>query len=128
MFGWFGRSSGRRTESEQRTRLTPEAKWVLECEGDLLCATDDKGAVRQLPKSELNGVIIETNDSGPWGADVWWLLFGRDDRVAIAYPQGATGEDVMLNYLTSLPGFDHTKMIDAMRSTTNAVFPVWRRS
>ena len=36
--------------------------------------------------------MIETNDSGPFGADVWWLLFGADDRIAVAFPQGATGE------------------------------------
>ena len=121
MFGWFGR------KHDKAKRLMPEAKWILDCEGDVLRATDDKQNVKQLAKADLTGVIVETNDSGPWGADVWWLLFGPDDRTAVAYPQGATGEDAMLNYLMALPGFDNEKMTEAMRSTDNAVFPVWRR-
>jgi hypothetical protein len=121
MFGWFAR------KPEKAKRLMPEGKWFLECEGDVLRAVDDKQGVKQLAKSDLTGVIIETNDTGPWGADVWWLLFGPSDQVAVAYPQGATGEDAMLTYLMSLPGFDSEKMTEAMRSTRNAVFPVWRR-
>ena len=122
MFGWFAR------KRDKTKRLMPEAKWIVECEGgDVLRATDDKQNAKQLAKSDLTGVIVETNDSGPWGADVWWLFFGPDDRVAVAYPQGATGEDAMLNYLMALPGFDNEKMAEAMRSTDNAVFPVWRR-
>jgi hypothetical protein len=77
--------------------------------------------------SDLSGVMIETNDSGPFGPDVWWLLFGADDRLACAFPQGAVGEQVVVNSLLGLPGFDHEAMIMAMGSTSNAVFPVWRR-
>lgn len=104
-----------------------ESEWLVECGADVLRVTDAKQDVRQLAKSDLSGVVIETNDSGPWGADVWWLLFGVDDKVALAYPQGATDEDETLAYLMSLPGFDHEKMVEAMSSTGNAVFPVWRR-
>lgn len=121
MVRWFFR------RHEKTKPLTPEGKWVVECGGDALRATDVKQTTMQVAKSDLTGVIIETNDSGPWGADVWWLLFGPDDQVAVAYPQGATGEDAMLSYLMSLPGFDHAKMADAMGSTENAAFPVWRR-
>jgi len=80
----------------------------------------------ELRKIDLGGVIIETNDSGPWGADVWWLLFGSDDKVAVAFPQGASGEKAVVDYLIALPGFDHGAMIDAMQSADNNVFPVWR--
>ncbi len=76
--------------------------------------------------SELRGVIIETDDSGPWGADLWWLLFGADDRVAVAFPGGATGEQVVIDRLMALPGFDFETMTRAMGSTEVAVFPVWR--
>lgn len=105
----------------------PESKWLVECGEATLRVTDGKGATKTLEKTDLTGVIIETNDTGPWGADVWWLLFGPEDRVSIAYPQGAMGEDAMLDYLTLLQGFDFAKMTDAMRSTGNAEFPVWRR-
>ena len=119
MFGWL----------KKRPKVPqPEARWTVTIDGDAIRATDEAGIAKEVLKGDLSGVIIETNDSGPWGADVWWLLFGADDRVALAYPQGATGEAVLLDYLGALPGFDHAAMIEAMRSTDDAVFPVWRRT
>lgn len=78
-------------------------------------------------KASLAGVMIETNDSGPWGADVWWLMFDENDQLACAFPQGATGESDAIDFFMQLGGFDNEAMIAAMGSTDNAVFPVWRR-
>jgi hypothetical protein len=75
----------------------------------------------------MAGVAFETNDTGPWGADVWWLLFGSDEQLAGVFPQGATGESSALDYLMILPGFDHEQLTKAMCSTANAVFPVWTK-
>ena len=103
-----------------------EAGYIVSLDGERIGVTDPKGEATTLALADLNGVMIETNDSGPFGADVWWLLFGADDRMAVAFPQGADGEEEAINWLTGLPGFDHEAMIMAMGSTTNAVFPVWR--
>jgi hypothetical protein len=119
VFGWFKR---------RRTELQPEAKWSIAVNDDAIQVTDHAGVSKSLPRNQLAGVIIETNDSGPWGADLWWLLFGKDDQLACAFPQGASGEGPMIDYLVGLPGFDHGEMIKAMGSTENAVFPVWRQS
>src|SRR5689334_17648014 len=108
-------------------RTEPESLWTVEVDEDTIKVTDHNGAASVLPKAELSGVIIETNDSGPWGADVWWLLFGVNDQLACAFPQGATNENDAIDYLLALPGFDHGEMINAMRSPDNASFPVWRR-
>jgi hypothetical protein len=101
---------------------------VVAVDDDAIRVTDEAGACRAVAKSELAGVAIETNDSGPWGADVWWLLFGAEDELACAFPLGATGEEESVDYLTALPGFDHAEMVKAMGSTGNMLFPVWRRS
>lgn len=90
--------------------------------------TDDRGQTRSVVTDDLSGVAIETNDSGPWGADVWWLLFGVNDQLVCAYPQGATGEQAVIDLLMALPSFDHSEMSRAMCSTGNATFPVWRGS
>lgn len=119
MFDWL---KGKRKVTQ------PEARWNIGIEEAAIVVTDDAGTRRRIGKDDLSGVIIETNDSGPWGADVWWLLFGADDRVACAFPQGATGETLVIELLVGLPGFDHGEMVKAMQSTDNAVFPVWRRS
>ena len=105
-----------------------EAAYVVSVEGDSISVADPKGGEAALALKDLSGVMIETNDSGPFGADVWWLLFGADDRIGVAFPQGATGEQAAIDWLTVLPGFDHDAMIMAMGSTANAVFPLWRRA
>ncbi|MBB6254068.1 hypothetical protein [Nitrospirillum iridis] len=120
MFGWFKRK-------RKPVRLMPEALWVVSIESDLIQVTDDKGAVKSITKAELSGIVIETNDSGPAGCDVWWLLFGEEEKIACFYPQGATGENAALDYFMALPSFNHDEMIQAMGSTSNAVFPVWRK-
>ena len=79
-----------------------------------------------LPQSAISGVVIETNDTGPWGADVWWQIFGPKDMLVCAFPQCARGEVAAVNALMALPGFDCEQMIAAMASTRNATFPVWR--
>jgi len=117
MFGWFKRPA----------RLEPEAKWLISIQQDIIRVADETGSPAALPAGELSAVAIETNDTGPWGADLWWMLFDADDKLACAFPQGATGEEAVVSYLSSLPGFDHEAMMRAMRSTGNAVFPLWRR-
>ncbi|MBI1339990.1 hypothetical protein GC169_07245 [bacterium] len=121
MFGWFAR------KPRKVNPPSPEARWFVTCEGDMLWVMDDQRNQQHLAKADLSGVIIETNDSGPWGADVWWVLAGPDGQPAMTFPKGASGEDAMLDYLMELPGFDYEKMIEAMGSTDNASFPVWRR-
>src|SRR5690606_33913425 len=98
----------------------PENLWTIETDDLALKCTDQTGKILSLAFTDLAAVAIETNDSGPWGADVWWLLFDKSENLGCAFPQGAKGEDQAVNRLTSLPGFDHQKMIEAMGSTDNA--------
>ena len=119
MFGWLKRL--------RTVPPPPEARVVVAVDEDFIRVTDEKGDTRAVAKAELTGVAIETNDSGPWGADVWWLLFGAGDRVDGVFPLGATGEKAAVDYLIALPGFDHGAMVAAMASTDNAFFPLWRR-
>jgi hypothetical protein len=111
---------------ERPSPAGPEAAYVVSFDGTVIAVRDPDGQVHQLPISDLRGVIIETDDSGPWGADLWWLLFGADDRVAVAFPSGATGEQGAVDQLMALPGFDFETMTRAMSSTDLATFPVWR--
>jgi hypothetical protein len=119
VFGWLFR--------RKRTGLEPESGWIIAIDETSISVTDPSGQTKSVSKDDLSGVLIETNDSGPGGADLWWLLFGGDDQVACMFPQGAIGESGAIDYLMSLPAFDHQEMIGAMRSTDNAIFPVWRR-
>jgi hypothetical protein len=113
---------------KKSAELHPESLWTLEVDGDLFRGKDHTGAEMEVAASELAKVAIETNDSGPWGADVYWLLFGRDGSLQLAFPQGATGEKAVIDELMKLPGFDNEQVIRAMGSTNNAVFVVWENT
>jgi len=94
---------------------------------DLQISVEHPGALAQaVLLSELSGVAIETNETGPIGIDCWWLLFGRDDKLVVAFPQGADGDKAAVDRLVMLPGFDFEAMIAAMGSVKSDVFPVWR--
>ncbi|MDG2004015.1 MAG: hypothetical protein P8J20_11860 [Novosphingobium sp.] len=118
MFGWL---------KKRKQRPQPESDWFVVVVQGNIRVTDHDGNEASVPTAEISGIVIETNDSGPWGADVWWLLFGADEQQTCAFPQGATGEQAALDHLMDLPGFDYEQMIAAMSSTENAVFPVWRK-
>ena len=103
-------------------------------ERNVVISTDDSGIsvtypdnrIEAIAWAEVNCVAIETNDSGPWGADVWWLFEGPSKRCA--YPQGATGDPETLQLLpTKFPGFSHEAVIAAMSSTSNRRFVCWER-
>jgi hypothetical protein len=71
--------------------------------------------------ADVGAVYVETNDTGPWGADVWWLLNDQTGETKVAFPQGATGEQAALYRLRLLPGFE----VRGMNLTENARFMCW---
>lgn len=120
MFGWFKRKASEKP-------LYPESLWTVELGDQGICGTDHEGTAKTVSYDGLRTVAIATNDSGPWGADVWWLLYGAKGELNCAFPQGATGEKQVLDYLFALPGFDNEEVIKAMGSTSEAVFLVWQK-
>ena len=120
MLGWL--------KKIKQKPLQPETQWTVIVGEDSIRITDNQDSVRELAKQELKGVAIETNDSGPWGADLWWMLFDLGGQLAGAFPGGATGESALIDYVATLPSFNHGEMIRAMASTDNAVFVLWERS
>ena len=108
--------------------LYPECLWTVSYDGSAVYATDQTGKTMSVIMEDLKTVAIATNDSGPWGADVWWLLYGLDGSLACGFPQGATGEKEVLDALMAMSGFDQSETIQAMGCTSNATFIVWRRS
>ena len=121
MFGWFKKKPPTPVES------VPECKWRVTLDDDQISVQNASGQIRSVSKADLGAVVIATNDSGPWGADVWWLLFDSGKQQACSFPQGAIGEDAVMDFLLTLPSFNHRQMINAMSSTDEAFFPVWEK-
>ena len=107
--------------------LYPECLWNVSANESGFRVTDQTGETVFVHREDLASVVIATNDTGPWGADIWWLLSDADGQLVCGYPQGATGEKDVLDALLALPGFDKNEMVKAMGCTSNATFIVWQR-
>jgi hypothetical protein len=90
-------------------------------------ATFPSGSAQRILWDEVVSITIETNDTGPWGADFWWILEDkRGERCA--FPQGATGEDATLDVIGKrFPEFDFQAFTRACGSTENATFVCWQQ-
>jgi hypothetical protein len=121
---WPGRSPGARCPEGKG--LYPECLFVVIVSDSEIINKRPDGVIERVAVKDLKEVVIETNTSGPWSADVWWLLTGATPDTSCAYPGGATGEQALLQWLQRLPGFDDKNVIAAMGSTSNARFVCWR--
>jgi len=108
-----------------KTKLMPEAKFIVRIENNEVINERPEGKTERVSLAELKAVIIETNDTGPWGTDVWWILVGTDTAGCV-FPGGATGEKEILEAMQKLPGFDNEAFIQAMTSTSNQRFLCWK--
>lgn len=111
------------TSSLTRTQL--EHAWVVTVSDTGVSCRRPSGLTEMVAWDDLRAVLIETNDSGPWGADVFWILVGEQRGCVI--PLGATGEAALLERLQALTGFDNNVVIQAMASTDNQRFLCWKK-
>lgn len=117
----------RQRKEKRLAALMFESKIVVKITADGISAHYPDGKIEEIAWDEVERVAIETNDSGPWGADFWWLFEGNGKRCA--YPQGATGEvEAMQSLPEFFPGFSHEVLIEANGCTTNKRFVCWERS
>jgi hypothetical protein len=114
MFGWLRRVLGREKSPPPRVMLS-----------DDLVQFENGGVTANLAVGDLAAVVIETNDSGPWGDDVVWHLLGRAEGSCLSIPQIAEGFAPLLERLQRLPGFDNEQAIAAMGSAALNAFLCW---
>jgi hypothetical protein len=118
---WF-----KRKQHERREAVMFERQVVVRFDENGISSSFPNGQKQEILWGHIDCVAIETNDSGPWGADVWWLLEGKGNRCA--YPQGATGDpEALAEYSKRFPRFNDEAVIKAMGCTSNARFVCWQR-
>lgn len=110
----------------KESKLNPESKFLVSISDGEIINQRPEGKVERVAISDLQAVIIETNDTDPWGADVWWILVGSEKNGCV-FPGGATGEGDILKAVQALPGFDNETFIKAMTSTDNQRFLCWEK-
>lgn len=110
-------------ESRRKAReesLWPERQVKVLVSDRGVSSTFPRGEIQYIAWDEVSRILVETNDSGPWGADVWWVLEGGGGRCE--FPQGATGEsDALAEIKRRFPSFE----VKGMNSTSVAAFVCW---
>ena len=106
--------------------LYPECLHVVALTDDQIEVSHPDGTRDRVPLHDLTKVVVETNDSGPLGADVWWRWYGGP-KTMCSYPQGATGEDGALAFVQTLDAFNDDALRSAMGCASNRTFVVYER-
>lgn len=85
------------------------------------CKTSPSG---EMLWSSVTSIWLRTTSDGPYSPDVWWILVDETAEMELHFPQGATGENAVLEEIGSrFEGFT----IDRMNSTKDAQFPLWQK-
>jgi hypothetical protein len=122
LVAWF-----RRKREERAAAVMFEREVRVDFNDQGISATYPDGRTEAIDWAAVERIAIETNDSGPWGPDVWWFVEG--ERARCVYPQGATGDpEALAEYPKRFPGFSDAKVIEAMGCTSNARFVCWERA
>ncbi|MBB5914849.1 hypothetical protein BJY24_003716 [Nocardia transvalensis] len=87
--------------------------------------TLDNGRIEEVAWHDLTEVRIITTADGPFADDVFFVLIGAQGNGCVV-PHSAA-DSAFLVRLQRLPGFDNSKVIEAMGSVTDRQFLVWRR-
>lgn len=103
---------------------SPLTLWSVSFSDGDIVTSDGRGAGRKLSLRDLRRVVIATDDSGPWGADVVFLLYSDDLDPAAVFPLEATGRDGFVKWLSAQPGYQDRELAKAMGSTRVVRFEV----
>jgi hypothetical protein len=115
MLGWL------RKRLRNRSPLT---RWSVRfVDGDIV-TNDGQGTERKLSLSDLRRVVVATDDSGPWSADVVFLLYSDGSDPVGMFPLEADGRDEFVGWLSAQPRYQDRELAKAMGSTQVARFEV----
>ena len=103
-----------------------EDLWQVKISNNKLVITDPQQNIQTIQLSDIQGIVIRTDDSGPAGSDVLWFI--SDGSSLISFPMGARGEAKVLDTLQKIEGFDNVEFIKAMGSVDNKLFYILNRA
>ncbi len=113
------------TAKFRERRDSPLAEWSVRFAHDCIVTSDGSETTRKLPLGELRKVVVQTDDSRPWGADVVYYLFSGHIAPTAVFPLEAQGCDDFVAWLSTFPGYNDRELARAMGSTSVARFVVF---
>ena len=103
---------------------SPLALWNVSFDGSDIVTSDGRGHERKMAIRDLTRVVVATDDSGPWGADVVFLLYSSEPDPTCLFPMEANGIDTFMAWLSIQPGYQDRELVRAMGSTKVAQFEI----
>lgn len=105
----------------------PQSPWSVEVDDQVIRTSDGQGTSRELPVTGLRSVVVATDDSGPWGDDVVFLLYSDAPDPVGLFPLEARGCQDFVAWMSGQPGYRDRELANAMGSTNVARFLVFER-
>ncbi|MFC1858709.1 hypothetical protein ACFL9U_11895 [Thermodesulfobacteriota bacterium] len=107
-------------------KLLKESDHILEfSRKGVICRKPD-GKAESVNWNDLKQFDVITGITDPETRRLYWVLHGTLNGCVI--PQGAIGEDRLLERLQKLPNFDGTRFTEAMSCAENRTFVCWKKS
>ncbi len=106
-------------------RASPLRQWSVRLVDGAIITSDGQATTRSLKVADLRKVVVATDDSGPWGADVMFLLYEDSSEPVGIFPLEAEGCDDFVGWLANQSGYRERELANAMGSTSVARFTVF---
>ncbi len=129
MLSWYRKKIEQALAGAQNEPAPPPSAIRVVFDDDSITVRDKDGAASEVTWRDLTSVTIITNDTGPVGDDLFWVLTAGNIGKSVTIPMGAQGEHELLHAMQDrLDGFDNIAVIEAMGSTEDATFTIWEQS
>lgn len=99
--------------------------WSVVVSRTNIITTDGTGERRVVAISDLSSIVVATDDSGPWGDDVVFILYGSGGQPLSIFPSDARGSEEFVAWMATTPGYRDREFARSMASTQEARFIVW---
>jgi hypothetical protein len=98
--------------------------WTVAVVDGVIAINDGQGTERTVLVSDLRRAVVATDDSGPWGEDVVFLLYSEAAEPTGVFPLEANGVHDFVAWLKALAYHDR-ELAKAMSSTKVARFVIY---
>jgi hypothetical protein len=103
----------------------PEQDYIVTITETYIRVEHPERKTEQVMWANIQEIKLINTDDGPWFPDVWLALLGKEDGCVI--PQSARGYDEVYDIVSKYEGFNFENVINSMRCTDNAEFPLWTK-
>jgi hypothetical protein len=109
----------------RREAPSPESQYEVMQDLDGVTLRYPDGKTERVLWDKLVRVSIRTTSDGPVAPDVFWVV--TDGEGEILVPQGAIGDQALMEKLQELPGFDSEAVVKAMCCADDKEFLCWEK-